>query len=43
VTFESGCRLERIDKWMFDNSRVSFDSIFREFTRGKENGKPESK
>jgi hypothetical protein len=33
VRFESGSRLERIDKSMFEDSDVSFRSISQEFAR----------
>jgi hypothetical protein len=32
---ESGSRLKRIDKSMFQYSRVSFGSVSKEFTRNK--------
>jgi hypothetical protein len=35
VTFESGSRLERIDKSMFEGSGVSFGKVSQEFTRSK--------
>jgi hypothetical protein len=41
VTFERGSRLERIDKSMFRDTRVSFCSVFQEFTRVRRSGKPE--
>jgi hypothetical protein len=41
VTFESGSRLERINKSMFEGRRVSFGSVSGEFMRIRRSSKPE--
>jgi hypothetical protein len=41
VTFQNGPRLQQIDEWMFEASRVSFWWVSQEFARGRGSGKPE--
>jgi hypothetical protein len=42
VTFETGSRLERIDRSAFEHSRISFDSVSQQFAIGTGTGpKPE--